>query len=171
MANPGVVLLILFAIFLTIGIIILVVWAGVDYYKNIGGGTGTNILPPCSRDINVSSLIQIPTNGSANCIQQGSTGTFYYIGNLGSGEYDYVVAAWGSKPFDVCIGFCHGYTGGACTGPIYAGKSAQTNFDNCMSQLSSSRCTPPIPIAARGTILYYPYSPTCNVCSNCRGFS
>lgn len=172
MVNPGIALLVTFAVILTISLIILLVWAGIESAnnKNTGntGTTGSNSLPPCSQNINISSLIQIPTTG-ADCAQQGRTGTYYYIGNLGSGQYDYVVAKWGTQPFDVCIDFCQGFTGGMCTGPSYGGKSAQDNFDNCMKQLSSNTCTPPIPLAAQGTFLYYAYSPTCNICDNCRG--
>lgn len=168
MANPGMILLISFAIIITIAVIALLAWAAVENSNNPGtGGTGT-ALSPCSQNINISELIQIPTNESTNCAQQGATGTFYYIGNLGGGQYDYVVARWGTQPFDVCIDFCRGFSGGVCTGPDYAGQSAQANFDRCMSELSSTTCSPPIPIAAQGTFLYYAYAPTCSICDNCR---
>lgn len=168
MVNPGVILLITFAVILTIVAVLLLVWASIEYSNNSNNGnTGHTPLFPCSQNINVSSLIQIPINNSTICSQQGITGTYYYIGNLDSGQYDYVVAKFGTQPLDVCVGFCTGYTGGICNGPTYNGKSSQQNFDTCMSQLSSTTCTPPIPIAAQGTLLYYALSPTCNFCDNC----
>jgi hypothetical protein len=168
MANTGVILLIILAIILTITMISLLIWAGVSYINSDrnNGGTGTNILPPCNQNVNISSLIQIPDVG-ANCIQNGIVGSLYYIGKLDRGQYDYVVAPWATQPLDVCVGFCTGYTGGQCSGADYNGQSAQSNFDNCMRQLSSTGCAPPIPIAARGTIIYYPLSPTCKICDNC----
>ena len=166
MVNVGIMLLISLAVLLTIGIIIVLIWAGVSSSNNSGGKTGAPSLPPCSQNINISSLIQIPTMGF-NCTQQGETGPLYYIGQLGNQQYDYVVAPWGTQPLDVCIGFCSTFSDGNCTGPNYQGVSAQDNFNSCMNQLSSTTCTPPIPIAAQGTILYYPYSPTCNICDAC----
>lgn len=167
MANPGVILLILLAVILTIAIISVLIWAGVERHNDSNTGTtGGVILPPCNQNINISSLIQIPDTGS-NCTQNGATGSLFYVGKLGGGKYDYVVAPWGTQTFDVCVGFCTGYTGGKCSGANYNGQSSQSNFDNCMKQLSSTGCAPPIPIAAKGTILYYPYTPTCNVCDTC----
>ena len=166
MINPGVVLLITLAIILTIIVVILLVWAIVSYYNfERSGGTGTTGNFPCSDNINISSLIQI-TDATPVCVQNGVAGSLYYIGQTNL-QYDYVVAPWGTSPLDVCVGFCTGYTGGQCSGPQYAGASAQQNFDKCMSQLSSTGCAPPIPIAANGTILYYAFTPTCNICDNC----
>lgn len=172
MVNVGVALLVALAVILTIGFIALIVYAGVsfatDHNSNTGntGNTGNN-LPPCNQNVNLQSLIQIPDSGF-NCVQEGVTGSKYYIGQLGNLQYDYVVAPWTSQPLDVCIGFCTGYTGGTtggkCSGTNWNGKSAQVNFNNCMSQLSSTTCIPPAPVAARGTILYYPFSPTDRIC-------
>lgn len=165
--NPGITALTIIAIILTITLAVLVVWAVVSSITNKStGGTGSNFLPPCSQNVDISSLIQIPSSGY-NCIQQGSTGSLYYIGQLGNKQYDYVVAPYGTSPLDVCVGFCTGYTGGKCSGPPFNGQSAQSNFDNCMKQLSSTTCSPPIPLAAKGTILYYAFSPTCRICDNC----
>jgi len=168
MVNPGVVLLIILAIVLTIIVIGAIIWAAVEYSRDTNGtgGTGTTGLALCNQNINISTLIQIPNVG-ANCIQNGMPSSKYYIGQLGNQNFDYVVAPWGTQPLDVCIGFCTGYTGGICFGAESQGKSAQQNFDNCMTQLSSTTCIPPIPLAAKGTILYYAFSPTCNVCDNC----
>lgn len=172
MINPGVVLLITVAIILTIGVILLLVWAGVEVSNNSGitGNTG-NFLPSCSQNINISSLIQIPINDNTKCVQNGIVTSKFCIATLDKGNYDYVVAPWTSQPLDVCIGFCTGYTGGTCSGPDYNGQSAQTNFNNCMQQLSGTGCSPPVPIAANGTIIYYAFSPTCNVCDNHRSKS
>jgi len=166
MINVGVVLLITLAIILTIIFIVLITWATISYILDTSSATGATALAPCSSNINLSSLIQIPNTGS-NCIQNGLTTSLYYIGQLSPQTYDYVVAPWGTQPFDVCIGFCTGYTGGVCSGSSYNGKSSQDNFDQCMSQLSSTTCVPPVPIAAKGTTVYYAFSPTCNICDNC----
>lgn len=169
MVNPGVVLLITFAIVLTIGVIILLTWAAISYYQSGedgGGGTGAGGLPACSTSINISDLLQIPPS-SPVCFQNGNPTSFYYIGDLDKQQFDYVVAPFGTQPFDVCIGFCTGFTGGTCSGPPYNGQSAQQNFTNCMSQLSSTICSPPKPIAAKGAILYYAFSPTCIICDGC----
>lgn len=158
--------MVILAIFLTIAVIVALTWAAISYTYSNNGGTGAT-LPPCSQEANPGSLIDIPGTG-ADCIQNGVPTSLRYIGDLGSMEYDYVVAPWGTHPLDVCIGFCTGYTGGVCSGPVVAGKTAQENFDLCMSQLSSTTCTPPLPIAASGTTLYYAFSPTCRICDGCQ---
>lgn len=169
MANVGIILLIILSIFLIFAMIGLIIWglssnASANSSSNNGGGTA--VLPPCSTAVNISSLIQIPPGTDTNCTQGGVTGTLYYLGDLDE-NFDYVAAPWGTQPLDVCIGFCTGYTGGICTGAVSSGKSAQDNFNNCMNQLSSTTCATPLPIAVRGTTLYYAYSPTCLSCDSC----
>lgn len=168
MVNAGVVLLISLAIIVTIAVVVALSLAAIESTKFQGttGSTGNIGLPPCRQTINVNSLLEIPDIG-AECVQKGQTGEFFYIGNLGTGNLDYVVAAWGTQPQDVCVDFCKSFTGGSCSGPDYNGQSAQANFNQCLQQLSSTTCSPPIPIARRGPILYYAFSPTCNICSNC----
>lgn len=167
MVNAGVVLLIILVVLLTVGIITALTIAGIESGKSQGtGGTAGNI-PACSQIVQLDRLQQIPDVG-ADCVQNGRTGQYFYIGNLGTGAYDYVVATFGTQPLDVCVNFCiGGSSGGVCSGPNYNGQSAQANFNRCMQQLSSDICSPPLPIAARGTTLYYAYSPTCKICSNC----
>lgn len=164
--NLGVILLIILIIILTIGITIALIYVSIEESRNNNNNSGNVILPPCSESTNISSLIQIPNIGS-DCLQNGTAGSLYYIGNIENSKYDYVVAPWTTQPFDVCIGFCSGYTGNTCSGPNYNGKSAQDNFNNCMQQLGVTGCAPPLPVAAKGTTLYYPFTPTCNVCDNC----
>ena len=167
MANTGVILLITLAIVLTIAMVILIIWGTVSYIHDLNsGGTGTVILPSCSTSVNISDLLQIPTS-TPECTQNGKPTSYYYIGQIPPQTYDYVVAPFPTQPLDVCVGFCTGYTGGVCSGPSYNGKSSQDNFNQCMSQLSSTSCTPPLPIAVQGTTLYYALSPTCNLCDNC----
>lgn len=167
MVNAGVALLIGLAIIVTIGVIVALSWAAIESERsNTNGTTGPPPLAPCRQTVNFNDLLEIPDQGF-NCVQRGTTGTLYYIGNLGTGTYDYVVAPWGTQPIDVCVGFCTHLKDGSCTGPNYNGRSAQSNFDQCMKQLSSTTCSPPLPIAARGPILYYAFSPTCNICDNC----
>lgn len=169
MVNPGVVLLITFAIILTITVVGLLIWASISYVNftsGTGGGTGPTGLPSCSNNINISDLIQIPLGTATNCTRNGVNVSYYYVGDINP-NFDYVVAPWSTQPLDVCIGFCTNYRDGVCTGATASGRTAQENFDRCMMQLSSTTCNPPIPIAARGTILYYAYSPTCAICDNC----
>lgn len=169
MVNAGVVLLIILTLILTIGIVSVLIVVALESSKSQGntGGTGAISLPLCSQTVDIDTLLQIPELG-ADCVYKGKTGQYFYIGNLGTGTYDYVVAPFPTQPFDVCVGFCtQGVSGGICSGANYNGKSAQTNFDNCLKQLSSNNCIPPIPIAAKGAFLYYAISPTCNICSNC----
>jgi len=166
MINEGIILLIILVIVSVIVLLSLLIWGGIAYTDNKGKTGGTVLLPPCSQNVNISSLLQIPENGY-NCVRAGITGSLYYIGNLGDKTYDYVVAPYTTAPFTVCVSFCSNYSQGVCTGPSSSGKSAQENFNNCMSQLSSTECTPPIPIAVKGTTLYYAYLPTCKYCDGC----
>lgn len=170
MANPGVILLVLLVIILSIIMVSLVVSATVAFVNNQqagggGGATGTIVLNPCTA--NANSLIQI-NNSTPRCIQNGRQTSLYYVGNLPGGEnFDYVVAPWKTQPLNVCIGFCTTFINNICTGAIVNGQSAQTNFNKCMAQLSTTNdCLPPAPIAAKGAILYYPESPTCRTCAN-----
>jgi hypothetical protein len=167
--DPAVVVLIVVAVLLIIGGIIAVTIAIIssnasNSNQGMTGMTGT-AGTPCNQVINIDTLLQIP---DANiCIQQGQPTPLYYIGDLGDRSLDYVVAPWPTSPIDVCVDFCSQYSSGSCTGPSFNGVSAQDNFDNCMMQLSTDQCQPPIPLAARGTTLYYAQSPTCRSCDNC----
>ena len=169
MANAGVILLILLSVLLVVVMLGLIIWGLVSNSgsnNSSNNNNGSTVLPPCSTAVDIASLVQIPMDMETNCTQNGVKGSLYYLGSLDE-NYDYVAAPWGTQPLDVCIGFCTGYTGGVCTGATYGGKSAQVNFDNCMAQLSSTTCATPLPIAAKGTTLYYAYSPTCLSCDNC----
>lgn len=167
MVAVEIILLITLAVILTIGTITAVSVAAVAASNNNSGASGTTGLPACSQNINIDTLIKIPDVG-ANCIQQGVPTNLYYIGKLGDQTYDFVVATYGNSPLNVCSGYCQGgVINGQCTGPSYAGKSAQENFNICMSQLTSTTCEPPIPLAAKGTDIYYALSPTCRACDNC----
>lgn len=163
MYNPGVIALIILAILLTVSIVASLIYIAVKQSEDTPSG-GNVILPPCSERTDISSLVQIP-NTLQSCEQNGRATSLYYIGSISN--LDYVVAPWGTQPFDVCIGFCTGYTGGICSGSNYNGKSAQDNFNSCMIQLAVTGCAPPSPIAAKGTTIYYPFSPTCKICDNC----
>jgi len=166
MVNAGLVALISLTIILTLFIVVSLILVAVKSIRSNNGSNVPNSLPPCLSTVNINSLLQIPSN-YPNCVQQGITGSLFYIGNLGSGKYDYVVAPWGTNPSNVCIGYCSSYNNGVCLGPNYNGKSAQINFDQCMKQLTSTGCSPPLPIAAQGTKIYYALYPTCNSCDGC----
>lgn len=164
MANAGAIVLSIVLIVLVFGAVIAIalIVAGHTADK---GATGPPPVLSCAEFVDPGSLLEIPTTAEP-CIQNGQVTSMFYIGDLGSQNYDYVVAPWGTQPLNVCIGFCTGYTGGVCSGPNYNGQSAQQNFNNCMSQLTPSDCTPPLPIAIQGNILYYAALPTCK-CDTC----
>jgi hypothetical protein len=169
MVNVGVIILIVtIIIFILLGIGLLS-WALVSRarYNELHPGEPGTPLPPCSESINISDLIQIPTDMAPNCIKGAP---YYYIGNLGDKSYDYVVSSWPTQIINVCLHFCDTLVDGVCTGGIYNGRTAQENFDSCMKQLKPNpTCSPPDPIAAKGPLLYYAFSPTCSVCDNCTG--
>ena len=127
------------------------------------GTTGTS-LPSCIDITAPSSLIQIPEN-QPHCFQQGRETNLFYIGDLDP-DFDYVVAPYTTSPLDVCIGFCTAYSDGTCQGANFQGRTAQQNFDSCISQLTPTDCVPPLPIAAQGAILYYALSPTSIICES-----
>ncbi|MFK5969041.1 MAG: hypothetical protein QM487_02820 [Candidatus Marithrix sp.] len=126
------------------------------------GTTGTIGAPTCLEITDISSLVQIPSN-QPHCFQQGRETSLFYIGTLNQ-NFDYVVAPYGSSPLDVCVSFCKSYSNGVCEGDNFAGKTAQENFDACITQLTPTDCVPPLPIAAQGTILYYALAPTSLIC-------
>lgn len=171
--NIGILFLfILLVLFIIIGIIAFL------YVFN----TNNNIVQSsCKSQTNISGLL--PLTNAQVCYSLISdvckpNGT-YYIGQISQGEYDYIVAPYGSTPLDVCINFCtESYTPpptpstdgnpfGICVG-ISPNNESQTNFNNCMNQLNSTTCIPPIPVAINTTnnILYYPYIPTSQNCLN-----
>jgi hypothetical protein len=169
MVNPGILfLVILLIIFIISGIIIFLF----VYNKNNNNNIPLN---SCKSQTNISSLLPI-TNAQVcySLINQvcQANGT-YYLGQISQGEYDYVVTSFGSTPLDVCVNFCtESYTSsntapnifGICQGDT----NSQTNFNNCMNQLNSTTCIPPIPIAINpeNNILYYPFTPTSANCLN-----
>ena len=159
--NYGVIILIIIIIFLFIGGIIIVAIAYNNYVIN---NKNTNFKEPCGQNINISDLIQLP-GGLSPCYQGGQLTNLYYIGELSSGKYDFVVAPFTTQILSICVGYCSSYNQGICNGPNYAGKTAQQNFDECMKLLSGDgTCIPPAPIAALGTTLYYPQSVTARTC-------
>lgn len=163
--NPGLVLMVCLASLLLIGFIIFVI-VGIIRATEQENNNNNTATEPCINTVDTADLIKIPDTG-ANCVQGGVTGSLYYVGKLGDGKFDYVVAPWATSPLNVCVGFCESYTSGTCLGPNYDGKTAQENFDDCLKQLSPSTCQPPLPIAIKDAILYYAYSPTCHICDNC----
>lgn len=162
--NPGVTWLVSFLILLVILILAVLSYAIYTYYSNNPNSNNGVNLPPCSEVTNISSLVQI--GDLPECIVNGVSLNRYYIGRITDGKYNFTVSPYKNQPLDVCISFCSKYDGKICTGPEYNGKTAQENFESCMEQLSSTVCKPPIPIAAKGTILYYPLQPKCE-CENC----
>jgi hypothetical protein len=162
--NPGILILVTAAISVGAIIIVALVWTALGVIRLEQGTTPTSALQPCSTTANRTSLL-IPPD-SAACVQNGTTGGLYYVGHLGDKSYDYVVAPYPTSNLDVCVSYCTTYSNGICTGPAINGKSAQSNYESCMAQLSHSDCVPPAPIAIRGNTLYYPYAVTASLCEN-----
>lgn len=132
------------------------------YILSKDGGDGGETLPQCSNYVNPSSLTEIPVN-YPKCINGTN---IYYIGTIDP-DNDFVVAPWITPINDVCVQFCDTYINNVCNGNEYNGLTAQENYDNCISKLTLTECNGTPPIAILGTTLYYPYSPTCNVCDSC----
>ena len=152
-----VVVVVMFAIVISI-----LIWAAVS--KSSSGNDTTK--PPCSQIVDVDSLIRIPED-LPRCKQNGRETPFYCISQLGTQEYDYLTAPYGATPIQVCDSFCNkGYKGGKCSGDSVGGKTAQENFDECITQLTDDNCIPPTPIAVRSNILYYANKPSCASCES-----
>jgi hypothetical protein len=164
----GITILAITVIVIVVGLVILIIVAVSQTGSNSGGGGNSQV--PCSQVVDIDKLIQIPDVCSGcTCLQNCLDIGLYYIGGLAPFTYDYVVAPYPTTPVNVCVQFCQigGYnpTTNTCVGPEFNNRTAQQNFDNCMTQLSSNDCKPPVPIAAKGPILYYAISPTNRSCS------
>lgn len=165
--NPVVVISIVVIVILIIILIVMITRAAIDTQQNNANGSGnTTNQPPCANTVNTTELIVIPED-QAPC-HQDSVITLYYLGELSQGKWDFVVAPITTLPANVCAGFCTTIQDNICTGPNYAGKTAQENYVACLASLATKDCVPPAPIAIKGTVLYYPYSPTCRECDNCQ---
>jgi hypothetical protein len=154
--NTGILILIITIVILTIVIISILIFTAVSNDSDPG-----TILLPCTKTVNISTLIQIPAD-YPSCVQEGQNTSKYYVGKLNP-DFDYVVAPFNTPVQDVCRQYCTNYSNGVCSG----NETAQQNYDNCIKQLTPTDCYPPLPIAAIGAKLYYPFSPTCNTCENC----
>jgi hypothetical protein len=156
----AVVFLILFVLIMIIVGVALIIYA---YRQSIINGGNTVFKTPCNQAVDISSLVQIPSSFPV-CIQNGKPTNLFYIGFLSNGKYDMVVAPYATPALDVCVGYCDKYLEGICMGPSFNGKSAQANFDQCLSLLTNPNCSGIPPIAAKGTILYYGQSVTSRTC-------
>lgn len=164
--NSGVILMIFFIIIVSIIIIILlvsIIYFSASSDQNQNGNA--DLLNTCSQDINISDLIQIPTSG-ANCNIGNNINNLFYIGNLGDQSLDFVVSPWPNNTQNVCVSYCSSFNNGICLGENFNGRTAQENYDMCIEQLTPDDCIPPLPLAARGTILYYAFSPTSRICNS-----
>lgn len=163
MVDPGIIGLscVLIIIFIVAIVMLSVfVYKYIRYEKSQGGNATAQ--QPCSQAINVSGLIQIP-DSQLVCWQNGLPTSYYYVGNLNP-KFNYIVAPYPTQNVDVCVRYCSQLiNGGECIGA--SGQTgAQANFNACMAQLSSQSCLPPLPIAAQGSVIYYPLSPTSSGC-------
>jgi len=168
--NPIVIIAVVIVIVLLVILIVMITRAVIDTRRNNTNGSGnTTNQPPCSSVVNTNTLVVIPED-QAPC-HQDSIITLYYIGELSQGKWDFVVAPITTSAVNVCASFCTNIQNDTCIGPNYAGKTAQENYQTCLTSLASlnvKNCVPPAPIAIKGTVLYYPYSPTCRTCDNCQ---
>lgn len=157
--EPGLLTLIIITVVLLASMITLLVVAAVQN----GNSTKPSESHPCSETINIGSLIQVSDKNVISCQYNKELGTLYYIGDADP-TLDFVVAPWPTDPSHVCAQYCNpAPENGVCTGPSYQGKTAQENYDNCISTLITkyeNHCFPPAPIAAKGITPYYAYSVT-----------
>jgi len=167
--NPIVVITIIIVMILVIILVILLVRAAVAarQTRETGSNNTTN-RPACGSVVNTKDLLVIPDDMEP--CHQDRVITLYYIGDLSQGKLDFVVAPITTSPTNVCDSFCTSLQNGVCTGPNYAGKTAQENRADCMTTLTAGteNCVPPMPLAIQGRTLYYPYSPTCRACDVCQ---
>lgn len=169
MMNPVVIIAIIVIIILIVVLVVMVVRAAISNHQNtVDGGSNTTNRPPCSTTVNPTQLVVIPEDQEP--CHQDSVITLYYVGELSQGKWDFVVAPITTLPTNVCAAFCSSIQNNICTGPSYAGKTAQQNYTDCIASLSTIavNCVPPAPIAIKGNVLYYPYSPTCRACDTCQ---
>lgn len=159
MKNPGLILLIIFLVLLSLLIISVLTLVSVSIVFTASPNEISEI--SCSTNIPFGSLYQI-NNKTPICCTNNILTPNYYIGC--DSQYNYVVGTIPTDPHDVCLQYCSSPTG-PCTGTSYNGNSAEENYNICMSQLSGSNCIPPMPIAAKGSVLYYAISVTPNSCS------
>jgi hypothetical protein len=165
--NPVVVISVIIIVVLIVILIVLITRASIDTQNNnANGSSNTTNQPPCTNTVNTNTLVVIPED-QAPC-HQDSLITLYYIGELSQGKWDFVVAPITTSPTNVCASFCSSIQDKTCVGPNYAGKTAQENYNDCLVSLSTTNCVPPAPLAIKGTVLYYPYSPTCRSCDSCQ---
>lgn len=118
--------------------------------------------PTCTEGTNPNYLLQL--DSSYDCEVNGETGTYYYLG--ATGGY-YVVSTTPLSSEDVCNKFCTSFAAdGTCIGPTFDGSTANDNYRLCLDELNPSDCIPPVAMAAKGSILYYPFAPTPAICEN-----
>lgn len=160
--NIGVQIFIVFIMVVSIIIVAVLIYTAMGSIQTSTGGTGTGDLFPCSDNVSYSNLYQI-TSETPICYNNGVHTGNYYIGC--NSDYNYVASTNQILPQNVCNGYCDTPpVNGVCTGSVYNGEDAQTNYDNCMQQLSGTNCIPPAPVASLGKILYYASSVTSNSC-------
>jgi len=158
--NPGILLLVLVIVILLLAFVGLII-AAVVIDKSTPSTPLVIPTTPCVDTVDLSTLYQLPGTLTP-CYQNGRVTNLYYLGEVT--DYDFVVAPFPTAPVDVCVGFCTAVVNGVCSGPDYEGKSAEANYQACLTQLANASCVPPMPIAALGSIAYYPLSPTAASC-------
>jgi hypothetical protein len=165
-SNIPVIILLIVVVLLLFLVVALVVWgASTRGAREQIQGPNTGILPQC-QSLPGKPLIEIPSNISP-CTINGQPSDVYYIGRIPGVGLDMTVAPWTTPVHEVCRQYCQELSNGVCIGSNYGGRSAQVNYDECMSVLDVKTCRPPAPIARKGATLYYPYSPTCRICDFC----
>lgn len=160
--NIGVQIFIGFIMILSLIVIGFLIYATINTITDNNTNTGPDDLLPCSDNVSYSNLYQI-TEKTPICYSNGVNTGNYYIGC--DSDYNFVVNTIPNLPQNVCNGYCDSPpVNGVCTGGIYNGEDAQTNYNKCMSQLSGTNCVPPIPLAVSGKTLYYASSVTSDSC-------
>lgn len=156
------VLLIILSIVAIFVVLALLVWGLSSRAGSQVMNPDTSTLPIC-KSLPGHPLLPIPPD-LVRCKVAGQTQDLYYIGHLPGSTLDFVVAPYPTPTREVCRQFCKPVQVETCVGSVYAGRSAQENFDLCMATLEVETCKGPAPVAVRGTKLYWPVSPTPKVC-------
>jgi hypothetical protein len=159
-----------FAIFLVSSIILILILIVIAIvaavYASSAPPPSVKLLPQCSTTYTPSQVFQInPDDPASICeTQDGTTGTYYYLGKVS--PFPYVVARSTMIPFNVCVQYCTSYQNGTCTGPNVEDKTSQQMFDQCISQLDNPTCQAPVPIAAIDSTFYFATDVTTKRCIN-----
>jgi hypothetical protein len=144
--------LVIFAI-IVILLIILGIVGFEEYVKNRNVPSTPPALPNCDDFVDRSSLLVLTNDNSRSCKLSSS----FFVPSI-----NFVVAPFPVTANNVCLQFCDTLTNGNCVSAT--NPNAQSDYQNCLTTLTNSQCSGPLPIAIQNNILYYANSPTDITC-------